>query len=231
MAPCRVKNASGEEQSRRSLETLCHVRSDAAGDQGSEVVSELDRGKGKRLRGNGGANAARGADAALLRSLGGRGLPVRGPIVGMLMHPGAMAFTGDARVVVSSGRTSEVVVVRIRRMRTVLHHAAGDHCRGRHALQGQRERHHTNQRQPQSTPHAKSVVDFVGRRCKVSFDDGVVDPRRDCLRNETTVEWISASTSRRCCKRNLQVIEPATRKKAPSGFTAKCLLPSLNFGE
>jgi hypothetical protein len=66
----RVKNASGEQQSRGTLEPFGHERSDAARDEGREWSVELDRGERKRFCGDSGTYTAGSAHAALLRIAG-----------------------------------------------------------------------------------------------------------------------------------------------------------------
>ena len=63
----RVTDASGEERSRGSLQTFAHVRGDAAGDERSEAVTQLDRLKGECLRRDCRAHAAGSTGAALVQ--------------------------------------------------------------------------------------------------------------------------------------------------------------------
>ena len=94
-ARCRVKNASGEQQSRGTLEPFGHERSDAARDEGSELVSELDRGERKRFCGDSGTYTAGSAHAALLRI---RRLLARGIAGRMHIRRVVMGFAGEVQM-------------------------------------------------------------------------------------------------------------------------------------
>jgi hypothetical protein len=62
----RVTDASVEEESRGSLETLPHVRIERPRDEGGETVGQFRRTERKRFGRNNGADAARGTYAALM---------------------------------------------------------------------------------------------------------------------------------------------------------------------
>lgn len=135
-AQYRVTNASSEEQSRGSLDTLRHIRSDTARNEGSEEVGQLDRVEEDSFGRNDGAHAARSARAALVdHAFAEVGLVMAG-VVGINMP--VLTRIGHVRMNIACRNVAAARMVGNMRVKViVLAHTARDHGRRRDALQGQ----------------------------------------------------------------------------------------------
>ena len=149
-----VTDASGEEGSGWSLETLGHIRRHAAGDEGSGLTGQLDRAKNSDLRGNCRADTARCTSAAFVQSVLRQVTSafVRMTDVGMIgIHIGGVIMNshGDAVFAVRNGD----------RQLMVMPSPAGDHrCRGQ-ALQRQCDCQQEHHGEACQAGHARSLVD------------------------------------------------------------------------
>ena len=154
----RVTDASGEEGSGWSLETLGHVRRDTAGAQRSIEVGLLDRSEGNRLRRNRGPNAARRASAALVQGgLGGVGLS---PVC--MVGAGLMTTRISHVSLILRCRLGVTVIIRDSVMVLPCHMRVGvivlpqttrNHRRRGHALQWQGDRHQAQQDETNKSRH------------------------------------------------------------------------------
>lgn len=155
----RVKNASGEEQSRWSLEPFGHEGSDTARGEGREPISQLYRDERKGVCGNGGADTAGCTDAAFVGDLGRRRLVVAGIARRMHMRRVLMDVAREVRMDFGRRRI-DVMPMRVFALGATLRRAADHHGRGCHTLQRQGKSQQTRDREPQNTPHEKSVDDL-----------------------------------------------------------------------
>jgi len=149
----RVTNASGEERSGWSLETFGHVRRDAAGDEGSEVISQLDRIESDGLRRDCRTNAAGSTGAALVqRAFDEVGFAdVRVSDTGLVrIRLGGVVVTCRAMMTVGDG-VGPIVFV--------LPHAAGDHRRRSHALHRQSDCQQERQGEASESRHRPTLND------------------------------------------------------------------------
>lgn len=166
-----VTNASGEEGSRGSLETLGHVRSDAASDERREKVGQVNSFEGTSLRWHGSVRAARSTGAALVKlAVGQTGFASVG-VVGLRM---AMSRnTGRMRVFVHRGRICCVTILMPRdygmQMElAVLGRAAVHHRRSGHTLQGDGSGQKPHDRDSRQTPHGQKSSSSGNAAQKVS---------------------------------------------------------------
>ena len=152
-----VTNASGEEGSRGSLETLGHVRSDAASDERREKVGQVNSFEGTSLRWHGSVRAARSTGAALVKlAVGQTGFASVG-VVGLRVD--MQRDTGVVRVLVHGGASGIRILMAmhcaLQMQMPVLGRATGSHRRSRHTLQGDGSSQKPHDRDSGKAPHVQ----------------------------------------------------------------------------
>ena len=141
----RVTDASGDEGSGWSLQTLDHGRRDTANHEGSEAVSQFDRGENEVLRRHGCARAARGTGAAFVQAALGNHRLACGRVI------------DGARMGMSKALPHSISVAR----------AAGDHRHRSEALHRQSDCQQDHQSETNKTLHLESLSDRRPTRRRV----------------------------------------------------------------
>ena len=189
----RPSGASGEERSRRSLETFGQIRSERSGANARERIRQLDVVEGDCVGRNDRVGATRGTRAALVsRSGGERCLVVIGlDSVGVAMH--ARSRMVAMRMVRDADRRRRMLhLVRVRAF--AMARSARAHRRRGKALQRQRHREQPNQHQSNSKPHRSSLYgrcspqEASGPRRRPTADRGEGHPQAAAIRGERWTE-------------------------------------------